>query len=284
MILDRNENKPVIVLLGAGSMGTAIVRRIAAGKKILLGDISEQALERVSKEFQYSGYDVVTHVVDACDPVSLKEFALKAASLGDVMYYIHTAGASPSQASPEHIVRLDLIGTAYAIDAFGEVMASGGAGLIVASQTGYMPSALTAEDETALAMTPTEELAALPCLNGEKTPNPGAAYIVSKRANQLRVRTAAATSWGDRGARINTISPGIIVTPLAYDEFNAPGNTYQNMLDTSPARRAGTADEIAAAGAFLLGPDASFITGTDLLIDGGVIAALNSGRFNLRVR
>ena len=284
MILDRNENKPVIVLLGAGSMGTAIVRRIAAGKRILLGDISEKALERVSKDFQYSGYDVVTHVVDACDPASLKVFAQKAASLGDVMYYIHTAGASPSQASPEHIIKLDLIGTAYAIDAFGEVMARGGAGLIVASQTGYMPSALTAEDEMALAMTPTEELAALPCLNGEKTPNSGAAYIVSKRANQLRVRTAAATSWGERGARINSISPGIIVTPLAYDEFNAPGNTYQDMIDTSPARRTGTSDEIAAAGAFLLGPEAGFITGTDLLIDGGVIAALKSGKFNLQVR
>ena len=123
-----------------------------------------------------------------------------------------------------------------------------------------------------------------PCLDGSKTPNSGAAYIVSKRVNQLRVRTAAATAWADRGARINTISPGIIVTPLAYDEFNAPGNTYQNMIDCSAVRRAGTSDEIAAAGAFLLGPDAGFITGTDLLIDGGVIASLKSGRFALRVR
>lgn len=163
-------------------------------------------------------------------------------------------------------------------------MARGGAGLIVSSQTGYMPHALTAEDEEALAMTPTAQLAALPCLDGSKTPNPGAAYIVSKRANQLRVRTAAATTWADRGARINSISPGIIVTPLAYDEFNSPGNTYQNMIDCSAVRRAGTSDEIAAAGAFLLGADAGFITGTDLLIDGGVIAALKSGRFDLRIR
>ena len=267
MILDRNENKEVVALLGAGSMGCAIVRRIATGKKILLGDISEKTLERVSREFTYSGYDVETQ-----------------ASMGPVMTYIHTAGASPSQASPEHIIKLDLIGTSYAIDAFGEVMARGGAGLIVSSQTGYMPHALTADDEEALAMVPTDQLASLPCLDGSKTPNPGAAYIVSKRVNQLRVRTAAATTWADRGVRINTISPGIIVTPLAYDEFNAPGNTYQNMIDCSAARRAGTSDEIAAAGAFLLGPDAGFITGTDLLIDGGVIAALKSGRFALRVR
>ena len=164
MILDRNENKEVVVLLGAGSMGTAIVRRIAAGKKILLGDISEKALERVSREFTYSGYDVETQIVDACDEQSIRAFAQKAASLGAVRYYIHTAGASPSQATPEHIIKLDLIGTSYAIDAFGEVMARGGAGLVVSSQTGYMPHALTAEDEYALAMTPTAQLAALPCL------------------------------------------------------------------------------------------------------------------------
>ena len=284
MILDRNENKEVVALLGAGSMGTAIVRRIAAGRKILLGDISETALERVSHEFTYSGYDVETQIVDACDEQSIRAFAQKAASLGAVKFYIHTAGASPSQATPEHIIKLDLIGTSYAIDAFGEVMAHGGAGLVVSSQTGYMPHALTVEDEYALAMTPTAQLSALPCLDGSKTPNSGAAYIVSKRANQLRVRTAAAATWAERGARINSISPGIIVTPLAYDEFNSPGNTYQNMIDCSAVRRAGTSDEIAAAGAFLLSSDAGFITGTDLLIDGGVIAALKSGKFDLRIR
>ena len=284
MILDRNENKEVVVLLGAGSMGRAIVRRIAAGKKIFLGDISEKALERVSQEFTHDGYDVETMVVDASDEASIKAFAQKAATLGPVMYYIHTAGASPSQASPESIVKLDLIGTAYAIDAFGEVIARGGAGLVVSSQTGYMPSALTAEDEQALAMTPTSELASLPCLDGSKTQNPGAAYIVSKRANHLRVRTAAATTWADRGARINSISPGIIVTPLAYDEFNRPGNSYQGMIDQSAVRRAGTSDEIAAASEYLLGPTAGFVTGTDLLIDGGVIAAMKSGRYQLHVQ
>ena len=181
MILDRNENKDVVVLLGAGAMGTAIVRRVAAGKKILLGDISEKALERVSHDFQYSGYDVQTYIVDACDPASLRAFAEKAASLGPVKTFVMTAGASPGQASPAHIIALDLIGTAYAIDAFGAVMAPGGAGLVVASQTGYMPSALTKEDEQALAMTPSAELSKLPCLDGSKTGSSGAAYIVAKR-------------------------------------------------------------------------------------------------------
>lgn len=283
MQLDRNENKPVAVLLGAGSMGTAIIRRVAQGKTVLLGDISEKNLERVANELRYSGYSVETQIVDACDKESTRAFARKAASLGDVMYFIDTAGASPSQASPEKIIALDLIGTAYAIDAFGEVMARGGAGLVISSMTGYMNPSLTVEEENALAMTPADELAALPCLAKERIPNPGVAYIISKRANHVRVRAAAATTWGARGARINTISPGIIVTPLAYDEFNAPGNTYQNMIDSSPARRAGTSDEIAAAGAFLLGPDAAFITGTDLLVDGGTIASLKSGGFGLTI-
>ena len=275
MRLDLNEKKSVAVLLGAGSMGTAILRRVAAGKKILLGDISAENLERAAETLRYGGYDVETQATDACDKSSVEAFAAKAASLGEVAVFIDTAGASPSQASPEKILALDLIGTAIALDAFGPAMARGGAGLIVASMTGYMPSPLSAEDENALAMTPTAELSALPCLQPDVIVNPGVAYIVSKRANQLRVRAMAATVWGERGARVNTISPGIIVTPLAYDEFESPGNAYQDMIAASPARRAGTA--------FLLGPDAAFITGTDLLVDGGTIAALKSGRFGLQI-
>ncbi len=283
MILDRNEKKDVIVLLGAGSMGTAIVKRIAAGKKILLGDINEAVLERVSKEFSYNGYDVDTFKVDALDTESVKAFAAKAASLGEVKYFIDTAGASPNQAKPEFIIALDLVATAYALDIFSTVIAKGGAGLVISSQTGYMPSGMTAEEEQQLALTPTEKLGELAFIK-QKAVNSGAAYIISKRANHLRVRTAAATTWGDRGARINSISPGIIVTPLAYDEFQANGEGYQYMLDCSPAKRAGTSEEIAEVGAFLLSDKASFITGVDILIDGGVIAAMNSGRFNLTVK
>lgn len=284
MNFDMNKNKPVIALLGAGSMGMAIVRRIAAGKQILLGDISEANLDKAAQELRYSGYEVNTHIVDACSRESIRIFAEKAASLGDVMYFIDTAGASPNQATPEQILKLDLQGTAYAIDEFAKVIAEGGAGLIVSSMTGYMPSALTKENEIELANKPSDELLSLECLSPNAIPNSGAAYVASKRANQVRVQAAAATSWGDRRARINTISPGIIVTPLAYDEFNAAGNSYQHMIEVSASRRAGTSDEIAAAGAFLLGSDAGFITGTDLLIDGGVIAAINSGRLNMKIR
>lgn len=280
MNFDLNQNKPVIALLGAGCMGTAIVRRIAAGKIILLGDISEKNLDKVVTELRYGGYEVHTQVVDALDKASVHAFAEKAASLGPVKYFIDTAGASPNQATPEHIVALDLVATAVAIDEFGKVIAAGGAGLVVSSQTGYMMN-FSPEVEQQLAMTPTEELADLPFVKEDAVANPGIAYIAAKRCNHLRVRTAAATTWGERRARINTISPGIIVTPLAYDEFNAAGEGYQKMIEASPARRVGTADEIAAAGAFLLSDEAGFITGTDLLIDGGVIAAMNSGKYQL---
>lgn len=283
MIFNMNQNKPVIALLGAGSMGSALAKRIGANKTILLGDISEKNLEARAQEFRSSGYVVETHKVDATDRASVRAFAQKAASLGPVKYFIDTAGASPNQAKPETIINLDLIGTSIAVDEFAKVIAAGGAGLVVSSQAGYMMH-LTPEVEKQLALTPTEELSELECLKKDAVVNSGAAYIYSKRANHLRVRTAAATTWGDAHARINTISPGVVVTPLAYDEFNAVGDIYQEMINSSAAKRVGTSEEIAAAGAFLLSDDATFITGTDLLIDGGVVAAIESGRYDLHVR
>ena len=280
MIFDRNEKKDVIALLGAGSMGTAIVRRIATGKKILLGDISEANLERVAKDFAYSGYDVETCIVNALDKESVEAFAEKAASLGPVKYFIDTAGASPSQASPEHILKLDMVGTGYAVDAFGKVMAAGGAGLLISSQAGYMLR-IPEEVEKEILSTPTEELMDIEYIRNTATRS-GTAYMIAKRVNHLQAMKAAAGSWRERRARINSMSPGVIVTPLAYDEFNNPENTYQKMIDTSPAKRTGTSDEIADAAAFLLGEHAGFITGIDLLIDGGVIASINAGAYNVR--
>ena len=280
MIFDRNENKEVIALLGAGSMGTAIVRRIAAGRKILLGDISEKNLEKIAHDLQYSGYDVETCIVNALEKDSIESFAEKAASLGDVMYFIDTAGASPNQAKPEHILALDMVGTGYAVDAFGKVMAKGGAGLIISSQTGYMYP-IPYEIEQQILTAPTKALMDIPFIKETAMQNSGIAYMIAKRVNHLQAMKAAATTWKERRARINTISPGIIVTPLAYDEFAAAGEGYQHMLDTSAAERSGTSDEIAEAAAFLLGEHAGFITGTDLLIDGGVIAAIRTGQYQL---
>ena len=280
MIFDRNENKEVIALLGAGSMGTAIIRRFAAGRKILLGDISEKNLEKVAHEFTYSGYDVETCIVNALDKASVDAFAEKAASLGPVKYFVDTAGASPNQTSPEHILKLDMVGTGYALDAFGKVMAKGGAGLVISSQTGYMMR-LPNEVEQQILTTPTEELMDLPYMKETALQNTGFAYIIAKRANHLQAMKAAAGAWKERRARINTLSPGVIVTPLAYDEFAAAGDNYQKMIDASAAMRTGSSDEIAEAGAFLLGEHAGFINGTDLLIDGGTIAAIRTGAYKL---
>ena len=280
MIFDRNEQKHVVALLGAGSMGTAIVRRIGAGKKILLGDISEKTLERTGNDFRHSGYDVVTMQVNALQKESIEALAQKAAQLGPVMFFIDTAGASPNQASPEHIVDLDMLGTGYAVDAFGEVMAEGGAGLIISSQAAYMYP-IPNDIELQLVNTPTAQLKDVPFIKEIAMQNSGFAYMIAKRLNHLQAQRAAATSWCKRRARINTISPGVIVTPLAYDEFRANGAGYQAMIDASAARRTGTSDEIAEAAAFLLGQHAQFITGTDLLIDGGVIAGIRTGQIRI---
>jgi NAD(P)-dependent dehydrogenase (short-subunit alcohol dehydrogenase family) len=192
MIFDRNENKPVIALLGAGSMGTAIVRRIAAGKKILLGDISEKNLKAVSDSFKYGGYDVETCIVNALDKASVEAFAQKAASLGDVMHFIDTAGASPNQASPDHILNLDMVGTGYAVDAFGKVMAKGGSGLLISSQAGYMLR-LPDEVELEILSTPTEKLREIEYIKNTAKDS-GLAYMIAKRVNHLQAQRAAATT------------------------------------------------------------------------------------------
>ena len=282
MEFNLNENKEVVVLLGAGSMGTAIVKRISTNRIIFLGDINEENLKSREDELKYNGFAVETQVVDALDKKSLESFAKKANELGNIKYFIDTAGASPNQASPEHIINLDLVATSMAIDVFANYISQGGAGLIISSQTGYMMN-LPAEIENQIALTPTEELKDLDFIKNDAVENSGVAYIVAKRANHLKVRTAAATTWGDKGARINSISPGIIVTPLAYDEFEAAGDAYQEMINSSPAKRVGTSEEIARVAEFLLSDDSSFITGIDLLVDGGVIASISSGRYSLQV-
>ena len=234
----------------------------------------------MASDLRTSGYAVETMTVNALDKTSVEAFAEKAASLGSVKYFIDTAGASPNQTSPAHILELDMVGTGYAVDAFGRVMAPGGAGLIISSQTGYMYP-IPNETELEILQTPTEGLMDLPIIKDVAMQNSGLAYMIAKRVNHLQAQKAAATTWKARRARINTISPGVIVTPLAYDEFAAAGEGYQKMIDSSAAERTGTSDEIAEAGAFLLGEHAGFITGTDLLIDGGVIAAIRTGEYTL---
>jgi NAD(P)-dependent dehydrogenase (short-subunit alcohol dehydrogenase family) len=226
-----------------------------------------------AKTLTDAGFEVTTAVVDVTSRASVHALVELAVSLGEISGVIHAAGVSPSQAPPDVILKVDLYGTALVLEEFGNVIGAGGAGIVIASQSGHRLPPLTMEQNTALALTPVEELLQLPMLQPDKVTDPLNAYQISKRGNSLRVM-AEAVRWGKRGARVNTISPGIIITPLANDELRGPrGDGYRRMLSISAAGRAGTPDEVGNVGALLMGPDGAFITGSDFLMDGGVTAA-----------
>jgi NAD(P)-dependent dehydrogenase (short-subunit alcohol dehydrogenase family) len=263
----------VVVAIGAGSIGQAIARRIGTGKHVLLADLRREVADAAAKVMSDAGFEVSTASVDVSSRESVHALVEAATALGDVWGVIHAAGVSPSQASPATILRVDLYGTALVLEEFGNAIAPGGSGVVIASMSGHRLPALTAEQDKALATTPTDELLALPLLGLDRVTDPLNAYQISKRANSLRVM-AEAVRWGKRGARVNTISPGIIITPLANDELSGPrGAGYRRFIEGSPAGRAGTPDEVATVAALLMGPDGAFITGSDILQDGGVTAA-----------
>ena len=263
----------VVVVIGAGSIGQAIARRVGVGKHVLLADLRQENAESAAKVFSEAGFVVSTTTADISSRESVRALIGKATAIGEVTGLIHAAGVSPTQASPATILKVDLYGTALVLDEFGNIIAPGGTGIVIASQSGHRLGALTPEQDKALALTPADELLALPMLQPNKITDPLHAYQISKRGNSLRVM-AEAVRWGKRGARVNTISPGIIMTPLAKDELNGPrGAGYRRMIEISSAGRVGIPDEVGNLGAFLMGPDGAFITGSDFLMDGGVTAA-----------
>jgi len=262
----------VIVVIGAGSIGQAIARRISAGKRVLLADLKQENADAAAKVLDDAGFEVSTAVVDVSSRASVHALVGTAVALGNVTGLIHAAGVSPSQASPATILKVELYGTALVLEEFGDVMAHGGAGVVIASQSGHRLPSLSTEQDAALATTPAEDLLGLPMLQADQLKDSLHAYQISKRGNSLRVM-AESVRWGRRGARLNTISPGIIFTPLARDELRGPrGEGYRHMIETSAARRGGTPDEVGTVGALLMGPDGGFITGSDFLMDGGVTA------------
>ena len=273
----------VIVVIGAGSIGQAIARRVSAGKHVLLADLRSENADAAAKTLSEAGFTVSTATVDVSSRASVHALVEMATALGEVSGVIHAAGVSPTQASPETILKVDLYGTALVLEEFGSVIAPGGAGVVIASQSGHRLPPLPSEQNAALATTPVEELLALPMLQPDQVKDPLHAYQISKRGNSLRVM-AEAVRWGKRGARVNTISPGIIVTPLAKDELEGPrGPGYRRMIELSAAGRAGTPDEVGTVGALLMGPDGAFITGSDFLMDGGVTAAYWYGELGAEV-
>jgi NAD(P)-dependent dehydrogenase (short-subunit alcohol dehydrogenase family) len=263
----------VIVVIGAGSIGQAIARRVSAGKRVLLADLRQENAAAAADVLSNAGFEVSTTTVDVSSRDSIHELVGTAMALGEVTGVIHAAGVSPSQASPKTILAVDLYGTAVVLEELGSVIASGGAGVVIASQSGHRLGALTADQDKALATTPADDLLALPMLQPDKVKDSLHAYQLAKRGNSLRVM-AEAVRWGKRGARVNTISPGIIITPLAKDELSGPrGEGYRRMIELCPTGRAGTPDEVGNVGALLMGADGAFITGSDFLMDGGVTAS-----------
>lgn len=269
--------KEVMIVVGAGQILLAIARRMGYGKQILLGDKSEGNAKAIGKVLEEAGFDVTTTVMDLSDRASIQAMVKKATSMGPVKYLVNGAGVSPSQASIETILKVDLYGTAVLLEEVGKVIEEGGAGIVISSQSGFRMKQLTPEEDRQLALPPTEELLDLPLLAEEKIETTLQAYQLAKRCNEKRVM-GESVKWGARGARLNDIAPGIIVTPLALDEFNGiRGDFYKNMFAKSPAGRPGTADEVADVAELLMSDRAQFITGATFLVDGGATASYYYG-------
>lgn len=263
----------VILLTGAGQIGLAIARRMGHGKKIVVSDKNINNAQTVTKIMAEAGFDAVAVEADISSRKSILNMIAAAQKYGEIAMLINAAGVSPSQASVETILKVDLYGTAVLLEEVGKVIKAGGTGVTISSQSGHRMAALGAETDEQLAVTPAEELLQLEVLKPANIKDTLHAYQMAKRCNVKRVM-AEAIKWGVKGARINSISPGIIVTPLALDEFNGPrGEFYKNMFAKCPAGRPGMADEVANVAELLLSQQGAFITGADFLIDGGATAA-----------
>ncbi|MBR1680648.1 SDR family oxidoreductase [bacterium] len=272
--------KDIMILTGAGQIGMAIARRLGYGKKIIIGDKQIKNAENISKIMNEAGFDTEACEMDLSNRKSILNLIEKAKKYGEISMLVNAAGVSPSQASVETILKVDLYGTAVLLEETGKVIKKGGTGITISSQSGHRLHALGAEIDKQLATTPTEELLNLEVLKPSNIKDTLHAYQLAKRCNVKRVM-AEAVNWGKRGARINSISPGIIVTPLALDEFNGPrGDFYKNMFAKCPAGRPGTADEVANVAELLMNPQGAFITGSDFLIDGGATAAYFYGELS----
>ena len=269
--------KDVMIVTGAGQISMAIARRMGFGKKIVMGDKNINNAKAIAEIMNNAGFDVEPVEMDLSSRESILSLIAKAQEYGDIKMLVNGAGVSPSQAPIEAILKVDLYGTAVLLEEVGKVITKGGCGVTISSQSGWRMPQLTAEEDADLATTPTEELLKLEILQPENIKDTLHAYQLAKRCNEKRVM-AQSVEWGKRGARLNDIAPGIIVTPLAVDEFNGPrGDFYKNMFAKCPAGRPGTADEVANVAELLMSDKGAFITGSTFLIDGGATSSYYYG-------
>lgn len=265
--------KDVMILTGAGQIGMAIARRMGHGMKIVIGDKKPENAGNIAEIMNNAGFDCEAVEMDLSERDSIKSVIARAQEYGNIKMLVNAAGVSPSQASIETILKVDLYGTAVLLEEVGKVIAKGGAGVTISSQSGWRMPQLSAEEDALLATAPTEKLLDLEILRPENIRNTLHAYQMAKRCNEKRVM-AESVKWGERDARINAIAPGIIVTPLAIDEFNGVrGDFYRNMFAKYPAGRPGTADEVANVAELLMSDKGAFITGSTFLIDGGATSS-----------
>ncbi len=265
--------KEVMLVTGAGQISMAIARRMGYGKKIIMADKKIENAKNIAETMINAGYDVESFETDISSRESIKKLIEFAKSFGEIKMFVNGAGVSPSQASINTILNVDLYGTAVLLEEVGKVIATNGVGVIISSQSGWRMKQLTAEEDYTLATTDTEKLLDLELLKEENIENTLHAYQLAKRANEKRVM-AQSVIWGERGARLNAIAPGIIVTPLAIDEFNGiRGDFYKNMFAKCPAHRPGAADEVANVAELLMSEKGAFITGSTFLIDGGATSS-----------
>lgn len=266
----RRPDLDLAVIVGAGGMGMAVARRLGQHHRLLIADRDAEHLEKMTTQMRLEGYDISTCACDVASADAVSALGRQAAAQGPVRTLAHVVGLSPSMGDFRTLMAVNWIGANLVEQAFQPIMAPGGSAVFISSMAGHMRAF---EDLQALLDSPLEPgfIDAIESAITEPATSQLAYQLSKSSLNRMVQRKAV--SWGQRGLRINSLSPGLIATPMGALEFERRPMKY-DLLAATPITREGTMVEIADGVEFLTSSRASFISGVDLLIDGGVIAAL----------
>jgi NAD(P)-dependent dehydrogenase (short-subunit alcohol dehydrogenase family) len=260
----------IVVVTGAGKLAEACARRLGRGRTLLIASASGERLGELAERLTCEGYTVGTRLLDVSSRSSVRALAAAAAECGPLAALVHTAGLSPVQADSRALLAVNAVGTANVADQFAEIATEGSVGVCLASSAGYS-ARLSSETERELACVCAEKLLGLPVLDADRLGR-RQAYIIGKRVAQIRA-AAAAAAWGSKGARIVSVSPGLVATRMGELELSGPaGENIREHVKRSPCGRVATPDDVADVVAFLASPAAAFVVGADILVDGGSMA------------